>query len=68
VRGLALRNNPDFIKLEVIQTWNGRSPLVVGAEGGASLLLSADEIIRRQAQPAAAPANRPPRTTATPNR
>jgi len=66
VRGLALRNNPDFIKLEVIQTWNGKSPLVVGADGGASLLLSADELTRRQAQPAA-PAIRPPRTSA-PNR
>ena len=66
VRGLALRNNPDFIKLEVIQTWNGKSPLVVGADGGTSLLLSADELNRRQAQPAA-PASRPPRTT-TPNR
>jgi prohibitin 2 len=63
VRGLALRNNPDFIKLEVIQTWNGKSPLVVGADGGTSLLLSADELTRRQAQPAA-PAVRPPRTTA----
>jgi prohibitin 2 len=62
VRGLALRNNPDFIKLEVIQTWNGKSPLVVGADSGTSLLLSADELTRRQAQPASA--NRPPRATA----
>ena len=66
VRGLALRNNPDFIKLEVIQSWNGKSPLVVGAASGTSLLLSADELTRRQAQPAT-PATRPPRT-ATPNR
>jgi prohibitin 2 len=63
VRGLALRNNPDFIKLEVIQTWNGKSPLVVGSESGASLLLSTDELVRRQAQPAAA--SRAPRTGAT---
>jgi prohibitin 2 len=61
VRGLALRNNPDFIKLEVIQTWNGKSPLVVGTDSGTSLLLSADELTRRQAQPASA--NRPPRAT-----
>jgi prohibitin 2 len=40
VRGQALRNNPDFIKLQVIQNWNGKSPLVVGADGGASLLLT----------------------------
>ena len=62
VRGLALRNNPDFIKLEVIQTWNGKSPLVVGSDSGASLLLSADELTRRQVQPATTP-NRPPRAT-----
>jgi prohibitin 2 len=40
VRGQALRNNPDFIKLQVIQNWNGKSPLVVGADSGASLLLT----------------------------
>jgi prohibitin 2 len=31
VRGQAVRDNPDFIKLQVIQNWNGRSPLVVGS-------------------------------------
>src|SRR6266508_4527728 len=44
VRGLALRDNPDFIKLQIVQNWNGHSPLVVGsAGGGANLLLSLDE-------------------------
>jgi len=33
VRGQAVRENPDFIKLQVIQNWNGRSPLVVGSSG-----------------------------------
>jgi prohibitin 2 len=42
VRGAALRANPDFIKLQVVQNWNGKSPLVVGADGGANLLLSID--------------------------
>lgn len=39
VRGQALRANPAFIKLEMVQTWNGRAPLVVGADSGGNLLL-----------------------------
>jgi prohibitin 2 len=39
VRGQALRANPAFIKLEMVQNWNGRSPMVVGAEGAGNLLL-----------------------------
>lgn len=46
VRGQALRDNPDFFKLQVVQTWNGHSPLVVGADGGASLLLQLDQLQR----------------------
>jgi prohibitin 2 len=45
VRGAALKTNPDFIKLQILQNWNGRSPLVVGASGsGANLLLSIDDL------------------------
>lgn len=45
VRGEALRANPDFIKLQILQNWNGRSPVVVGASGsGANLLLSIDDL------------------------
>src|SRR5688572_9388139 len=40
VRGQALRSNPDFIKLEIVQAWNGKSPLVVGSDGGANMLLN----------------------------
>lgn len=43
VRGEALRANPAFIKLEMVQNWNGRSPLVVG-EGGGNLLLQAPPV------------------------
>ena len=47
VRGTALKANPDFIKLQILQNWNGRSPLVVGASGsGANLLLSIDDLSR----------------------
>jgi prohibitin 2 len=42
LRGAALRDNPDFIKLQVLQNWNGKSPLVVGADAGASLLMPMD--------------------------
>lgn len=57
VRGQALQENPDFFKLQVVQTWNGRSPLVVGADGGANLLLQLDELTGAT-QPAPAPAPR----------
>jgi prohibitin 2 len=65
VRGEALRANPEFIKLQIIQNWNGKSPLVVGAEGGANMLLNIDELNKhatptprpqRQPQPSVAPA------------
>lgn len=59
VRGQALRANPEFIKLQIIQNWNGKSPLVVGAEGGANMLLNMDELNRpsaRPQRPGAAPA------------
>lgn len=63
VRGQALRDNPDFIKLEVVQNWNGKSPLVVGAEGGgANLLLQLDELQK----PSANPANKAVRPPTTP--
>ena len=61
VRGAALRNNPGFIKLQILQNWNGRSPLVVGAAGsGANLLMSLDAL-SRQVPPA-----RPPGSAAPP--
>jgi len=56
VRGMALRANPDFIKLQILQNWNGRSPLVVGG-GGSGVMLSL-ESLTRQAEAAARP--RPP--------
>ena len=49
VRGLALRDSPDFIRLQILQNWNGRSPLVVGTEGGANMLLSLDELNKHAA-------------------
>ena len=42
VRGEALRVNPAFLRLQIVERWNGRSPLVVPADPrgtGAGLLL-----------------------------
>jgi len=52
VRGKALRENPDFIQLQILQTWNGQSPLVVGGQGGANMLLSIDRLVQQRAQAA----------------
>jgi prohibitin 2 len=49
VRGQALKASPDFIRLQVVQNWNGKSPLVVGADGGANLLMSIDQLNRHAA-------------------
>jgi prohibitin 2 len=46
VRGQALASNPDFLQLQFVENWNGRSPLVVGAGGGANLLLQLDQLQR----------------------
>ena len=63
VRGTALRANPDFIKLQILQNWNGRSPLVVGAGGsGANLLLSLDELSKHLT-----PASNQPARTISPS-
>ncbi len=59
VRGSALAANPAFVQLEMVQNWNGRSPMVVGSDGGGSLLF--------QAPPLAAPSG-PPRTGQSPPR
>jgi len=66
VRGQALRDNPDFIRLQILQNWNGRSPLVVGTEGGANMMLSLDELnrpaaptLRQQPRPPSSPARSP---------
>jgi len=60
VRGTALRANPDFIKLQILQNWNGRSPLVVGGSGGSGgILLSLEDLIRRAAPARPAPAKAP---------
>jgi prohibitin 2 len=70
LRGHALRANPAFIKLEMVQNWNGRSPMMIGTESGGNLLLqppanpAPNPSLRQQramdAQPT--PAHQPART------
>lgn len=57
VRGTALKSNPDFIKLQILQNWNGHSPLVVG--GNSNVMLSLEELRK-----APAPAQRAPTSPA----
>lgn len=44
LRGEALRQNPVFIDLEIVEKWDGQSPLVVsdGAEGGVPVMIPVD--------------------------
>ena len=50
VRGEALKNNPDLINLQIVEKWNGVTPLVVGGggEGGSNILLPLGDMQRAQ--------------------
>lgn len=39
VRGQALRDSPGLVQLQIVEKWNGISPLVVGSGSGANMLL-----------------------------
>ncbi len=39
VRGRALQDSPGLVQLQIVEKWNGISPLVVGAGSGANILL-----------------------------
>ncbi|HEX4342721.1 MAG TPA: prohibitin family protein [Verrucomicrobiae bacterium] len=58
IRGEALKQTPAFIDLQIVEKWDGKSPLVVGGNGtGASILLPMVDLEKRRAQEAAAPQN-----------
>jgi prohibitin 2 len=49
VRGEALKLNPAFLRLQIVERWNGKSPLVVPTDPnttGASLLLPLGSVER----------------------
>ncbi len=56
VRGEALKENPNFIQLQIVEKWDGRTPLVVsGGAGGANMLLPLNELEQLRAQQPPAP-------------
>lgn len=57
IRGEALKENPSFIQLQIVEKWDGRSPLVVGGGGGgANMILPLNDLEQRaQALPPAQP-------------
>ncbi len=50
VRGEALRDNPSLINLQIVEKWDGRTPLVVGGggEGGSDILLPIGSLQRSE--------------------
>jgi len=50
IRGDALRNNPDLINLQIVEKWDGHTPLVVGGggDGGSNILLPIGSLQRSQ--------------------
>ncbi|MFM2082292.1 MAG: hypothetical protein RL380_983 [Verrucomicrobiota bacterium] len=53
IRGEALKLTPAFIELQIVEKWDGKSPLVVGGESsGANVLLPMADLEKRRAAPA----------------
>ncbi|OFZ12040.1 MAG: hypothetical protein A2Z20_07345 [Bdellovibrionales bacterium RBG_16_40_8] len=44
VRGRAVQDNPGLVQLQIVEKWNGISPLVVGGGSGANILLPVGNI------------------------
>lgn len=49
IRGQALRENPAFLKLQMVEKWDGVPPLVIGGEGGAgaNVLVPMTDLMRK---------------------
>ena len=54
IRGEALRDTPGLIQLQIVEKWDGKSPLVIGGAGGEN---SGTNFILPLGTPAAAPAS-----------
>ncbi len=61
IRGQALNENPAFVDLQIVDKWDGHTPLIIGA--GENVMMSATELERLRRSPAADPSaqNRPAR-------
>ena len=44
IRGEALKQTPAFIDLQIVEKWDGRSPLVVGNGSGANMLFPLSDL------------------------
>jgi prohibitin 2 len=45
MRGRAVQDNPGLVQLQIVEKWNGVSPLVVGGGGsGANILLPIESL------------------------
>lgn len=49
IRGKALRESPAFLKLQIVERWDGTSPLVIGGATGtaANVLMPLNDLMRR---------------------
>lgn len=55
IRGEALKENPTFIQLQIVEKWDGKTPLVVGGgASGANMLLPLNDL-EQHAQPQSQP-------------
>ncbi len=68
IRGDALKKNPEFIDLQIVDKWDGFAPVVIG--GGDKVMLSLQEIerLKNQKAPNATPIPTQPAPTARPAR
>jgi prohibitin 2 len=49
IRGRALRENPAFLKLQIVEKWDGVPPVVIGGDGtsGANVLVPISDLTRK---------------------
>jgi prohibitin 2 len=44
IRGEAVKSTPQLVDLQIVEKWDGKTPLVVGAGSGANILLPVDKL------------------------
>ena len=65
IRGEALKANPAFVELQIVDKWDGIAPVVIG--GGDKVMLTLQDIERLKAQKATTVPAPAPARSATPN-
>jgi prohibitin 2 len=59
LRGEALKENPAFVDLQIVDKWDGFTPLVIGGPGGSGVLMTVQELEQRRRQNETTPAPAP---------